>query len=123
MPTPPPPSDPLDPLLSRWRATAPEPSDSLEPLVWRRIAAKAISRPARASLPAAIETLFARTSFTAVFVAACVLLGLFLAETRVSRLQAKRSGEFVLSYLRQIDPQFEATAPAVAAPGANPTRP
>lgn len=114
MSTLPPDPDPLDPVFDRWRASAPEPSDQLESTVWRRLAAAAPPVPARVGLLAGIEAMFARTSFKAAFVTACVLLGLFLAETRVSRLQTKRSGEFVLSYLRQIDPQFDAAVPTAS---------
>lgn len=114
MPPTPEPSDPLDPLFARWRASAPEPADELETLVWRRLAAIESPTPVRGGLLAAIESMFARPSFTVAFVTACVLLGLFLAETRASRLQAQRSGEFVVSYLRQIDPQFDAVTPPAA---------
>jgi hypothetical protein len=40
-------------------------------------------------------------------VVGCILLGLFLAETRVSQLQARRSAQFVQTYLREIDPQLD----------------
>jgi len=116
-----PPPDSLDPLFSQLRATAPAPTDDLESRVWRRLAGKENRPPERDGLLAGIEALFARTSFTAAFVVACILFGLFLAETRVSGLQSKRSSEFVLSYLRQIDPQFNATTvSAVPPPSARP---
>ena len=118
MPPLPPPPDPLDPLFTQWRAGAPAPADDLETRVWRRLAAQAAPPPVRGGPLAGLEALFARASFTAAFVVACVLLGLFLAETRVSRRQAKRSSEFVLSYLRQIDPQFNAAAVAADTPPA-----
>ncbi|HWA26843.1 MAG TPA: hypothetical protein VG734_14385 [Lacunisphaera sp.] len=111
-PTPPGPPDPLDPLFAEWQASAPDPADNLETLVWRRIAAAETPAAARGGVLAAIEAMFSRPSFTAAFVTCCVLLGLFLAETRASRLESKRSGEFVLGYLRQIDPQFDGIAPA-----------
>ena len=121
MPAIPPTPDPLDPLFSQWRAAAPEPADDLETRVWRRLAAKAGPSPVHAGLLDGIEAMFARASFTTAFVVACVLLGLFLAETRVSRLQAQRSSEFVLSYLRQIDPQFNAAV--ISADSPPPARP
>lgn len=108
--------DPLDPWFAQWRATAPAPADDLETRVWRRLATREDPRPAADGLLAGLEALFARTSFTAAFVVACVLLGLFLAETRISGLQARRNSEFVLSYLRQIDPQFDAAAITAPAP-------
>jgi hypothetical protein len=107
-------------LFTEWRATAPEPPAALESAVWRRIAAVENPPAAPIGLLAAIEAMFARKSFTAAFVACCILLGLFLAETRASRLEARRSGEFVLSYLRQIDPQFDGIAPAAASSPAQP---
>ena len=99
--------DPLDSLFERWRDAAPEPSDELESAVWRRLAAHENPSIRRGGFFASIEAIFARPSFTAAFVVGCVLLGLLLAETRVSQMQAKRSVQFVQSYLRQIDPQLE----------------
>jgi hypothetical protein len=120
MPAIPPTPDPLDPLFARWRAAAPAPADDIETRVWRRLAAKAAPSPARAGLRDGLEAMFARASFTAAFVVACILLGLFLAETRISGLQAKRSSEFVLSYLRQIDPQFDAATVSAPTPAPRP---
>jgi len=57
--------------------------------VWRRIAAVE-SRVERPGLFARMEAAFARPSFVVAFVAACMLLGLFLAEMRLSRLHAER---------------------------------
>ncbi len=106
MSTNPDPDDPLNALFERSRELTPEPSERLESMVWRRLAA--IETPAvRRGLLATIEAMFARPSFTAAFVVGCVLLGLFLAETRVSQLQARRSAQFVQSYLREIDPQLD----------------
>jgi len=100
------PDDPLNSLFERSRELAPEPSERLETTVWRRLAAIETPVPPRGFL-AGIEAMFARPSFTAAFVVGCVLLGLFLAETRVSQLQARRSAQFVQSYLREIDPQLD----------------
>ena len=69
-----PPSDPLDPLLDRWRET-PEPPPYMAAEVWRRIAAVE-SRVERPGLFARMEAAFARPSFVVAFVAACMLLGL-----------------------------------------------
>jgi hypothetical protein len=107
MPTPNDPRDPLDALFERSRNATPEPSENLESMVWRRIAADENPAGARRGWLAAIEAVFARPSFTTAFVVGCVLLGLLLAETRVSQIQAKRSVQFVQSYLRQIDPQLD----------------
>ena len=108
-----PPSDPLDPLLDRWRET-PEPPPYMAAEVWRRIAAVE-NRVARPGLFARMEAAFARPSFVVAFVAACMLLGLFLAEMRLSRLHAERGVQIAQSYLRLIDPLMDATAVKVAA--------
>jgi hypothetical protein len=46
------------------------------------------------------------------FVASCALLGLFLAEVRVNRLQRERSSQLARSYLQLIDPLLRADAGA-----------
>ena len=93
-------------VSARLRDATPEPSDNLESAVWRRIGAGNPPSGQR-GLFASIEAIFARASFTAAFVVGCILLGLLLAETRVSKMQAKRSVQFVQGYLRQIDPQLD----------------
>lgn len=103
-PTPPP--DPLDPLLDQWARQTPPSPGPLAPEVWRRIARA--EEPAKRSLWEMIHGAFARPSFAAAFVAACVLLGLFLAEARRSRLQSEYNRELMQSYLRLIDPLLEA---------------
>lgn len=90
--------DPLDSLLERWRGAAPPMGASVAPEVWQRIAA------ARPRWWERMELAMARPSFAAAFVIACVLLGLFLAEARISRLQSERSAQLAESYLRLIDP-------------------
>jgi len=107
-----PPSDPLDSLLDRWREV-PEPPPRLTAEVWRRIAVVE-SDTERPGLLARIEAAFARPSFTIAFFAACMLLGLFLAEVRLSRLQAARGVQIAQSYLRLIDPLMEDSAVKVA---------
>lgn len=99
MPTP---HDPLDPLLERWRDATP-PLAPLAPDVWRRIAAAESAPPSQGWLARLLGD-FARPAFAAMFVAACALLGLFLAEVRLSRLQAERNAQLAKSYLRLIDP-------------------
>lgn len=98
------PPDPLDPLLDAWgRAPAQE---ALSPEVWRRVsqARPRQSKAARAPWWNALEVVFGRASFAAAFVVACVLLGLFLAEVRVSHLRTDRDRQLAESYLRLIDP-------------------
>jgi hypothetical protein len=100
-----PPSDPLDTLLDRLRET-PEPPPHLKKEVWRRIAVVE-SEAERSGLWARIEAAFAVPSFSVAFVAVCMLLGLFLAEVRLSRLHAERSVQLAQSYLRLIDPLID----------------
>lgn len=56
-----------------------------------------------------MDRAFARPSFAAAFVIACVLLGLFLAEARLSRLQVERNTDLAKRYLRLIDPLLPET--------------
>jgi hypothetical protein len=96
-----PPPDPLDPLLDRW-SEAPEPPSRLSAEVWRRIA-RAEPEPG-SNWRAAVEAWFARPPFALLFIACCALLGLFLAELRVNRLESERSAQLARSYLLLIDP-------------------
>lgn len=107
-----PPSDPLDSLLDRWCAT-PEPPAHLTTEVWRRVAI-VDSRAERPPLLARIEAAFMRPSFAIAFVAACMLLGLFLAEVRLARLHAERGAQIAQNYLRLIDPLMDKSAVKVA---------
>lgn len=96
------PPDPLDPLLDRW-SEIPEPSSRLAANVWQRIALhEGKARPA--GVWATLENWLGRPAFAVGFVAACALLGLFLAEIRVSHLQRERSAQLARSYLLLIDP-------------------
>jgi hypothetical protein len=102
MPTPP---DPLDTLLNQWEQRTPQ-TPSLKTEVWRRVALA--DEPVRRSLWERVHAVFARPSFAAAFIAACVLLGLFLAEVRRSEVQTQYNRELMQSYLRLIDPLLEA---------------
>jgi hypothetical protein len=96
------PPDPLDPLLDRWSET-PEPSSRLTANVWQQIALDAgEARPT--GIWATLEVWLGRPAFAIGFVTACALLGLFLAEVRVSHLQRERSAQLARSYLLLIDP-------------------
>lgn len=101
------PPDPLDGLLDRWQQTSTPPSN-LAPEVWRRIAV-AESRAEAPGPFAHVEAVFSRPSFAAAFVTACVLLGLFLAQVRLSRLEAAHSAQLAQSYLQLIDPLISQT--------------
>ena len=98
--------DPLDPLLDEWGA--PPEQTPLGPEVWHRLAhaAAPASRPApaRTSWWRGIDVVFGRISFAVAFVVACTLLGLFLAELRVSKIRSERDRQLAESYLRLIDP-------------------
>jgi hypothetical protein len=96
------PSDPLDSLLDRWK-DSPEPPPHLATEVWRRIAV-IDNRAERTGLLTRIEAAFLRPSFAITFVAACMLLGLFLAEVRLAHLHEERGAQIAQSYLRLIDP-------------------
>jgi hypothetical protein len=110
MPAPesPEPPEPFDRLLDRWGHETPPAPGSLAAEVWRRIE--------RAEHPAGwrerLHAAFARPSFATAFVAACVLLGLFLAEARTSRLQAEQGAQLAQSYARLIDPLLREETPA-----------
>lgn len=104
-----PPPDPLDKLLDRWSET-PDPSPRLAAAVWQKIAVS--DQPATPmGWWAVVEGWLARPAFAIGFVTACALLGLFLAEIRVSHLQRERSAELARSYLLLIDPLLNAPAP------------
>jgi hypothetical protein len=97
-----PPPDPLDPLLDRW-SDVPDPSPRLAAEVWHRIAVEDNSHAAPGWWQM-VETWFARPPFAVMFIASCALLGLFLAELRVNRVQRERSEQLARSYLQLIDP-------------------
>jgi hypothetical protein len=111
-----PPVDPLDELLNRL-PRAPEPPAHLASTIRQRLAA-----PPRATAPdwlTRLDVVFARPSFAAAFIAACVLLGLFLAEARLSRWHAARGTAMARSYVQLIDPLLGSASPV--APTAAPS--
>jgi hypothetical protein len=119
MSTPPDDSDPLHRLLDRWSETTPRPPAPVAAEVWRRIAREKTST-ANPRWTERLHAIFARPSFAAAFVAACVLLGLFLAEIRTSRRQAEYGAQLAQGYLRLIDPLLAAGAETGVAPKAKP---
>ena len=112
------PPDPLDPLFERWREDTPSLPRSVTSEVWTRIERAEETRPLQGLL-ARIELAFSRPAFAAAFVVACVLLGLFLAETRLSDAYARRSAELERSYLHLLDPRVESAAAAIVVPSSH----
>lgn len=109
------PPDPLDRLLDEIH---PPPSDSLVPEIWLRLAHRDRARDQPLdprNWREAIDAIFRQPAFAVAFVVACTLLGLFLAELRVSRVHAQRDVQLAQSYLRLIDPLLARPAPSVAA--------
>jgi len=101
------PPDPLDPLLDRWSET-PEPLTRLSTDVWQRIARAEDAPHQSPGWWQMVEAWFARPPFAVMFIASCALLGLFLAELRVNRVQRERSEQLARSYLQLIDPLMTA---------------
>jgi hypothetical protein len=102
-----PPPDPLDPLLDRW-SEMPEPPARLSVEVWQRIALAEGAQQQSAGWWTEVEAWFARPPFAVMFIASCALLGLFLAEVRLNRMQRERSEQLARSYLQLIDPLMTA---------------
>jgi hypothetical protein len=111
------PVDPLDELLNRCQP-APEPPAQLAAKIRRRFAERrTLAGPA---WPDRLDAVFARPSFAAAFITACMLLGLFLAERRVSRMHEAQGVQIARSYLQLIDPLLGPTPAAPLAPTRSP---
>ena len=98
-----PPPDPLDSLLDRWSET-PDPSPRLAASVWQQIALHEREPVYARDGWASIMAWFGRPAFAVGFVVGCALVGLFMAELRVSHLQRERNAQLARSYLLLIDP-------------------
>ncbi len=96
--------DPLDELFKAYPKPPPLAAD-FKAQVQQRIAA----RPAAAPLVwwRRLERVFAQPAFAAVFVCACVLLGLLIAEMRVGAERSRTHARVVDSYLQLINPRIE----------------
>jgi hypothetical protein len=103
--------DPLDDLLDRWQMPTGSVPDMRAEV--RRELARCRSSNANTWL-GRLEQAFSRPSFAFTFVAACVLLGLFLAEARVSRQHALYGAQIARSYVQLIDPLLASEAQAAA---------
>lgn len=109
-----PPADSLAELLDRWGRPPACPPLSVE--VRRRVRQASPPRDAAEGL-----RLFTRPAFAALFVAACVTLGLFLAELRVTEQHRTRDAQLLASYRQLIDPLLTVEpAPAEFHPDARP---
>jgi hypothetical protein len=106
-------NDPLDELLERCRAV-PETPPQIPARVARLIAESHPTAPP--SWMERLDAACARPSFASAFVAACVLLGLFLAEARLTRIHAAQGAQMARSYLQLIDPLLEAPQAPSQAP-------
>src|SRR5690606_1530067 len=102
-------------LFERWRADTPSLPQSVRPEVWRRIE-YAEEHPGLRGWLTRIELAFSRPAFATAFVIAAVLLGLFLAEVRLSDAERHRNAELQRSYLRLLDPQVGNAPSAGVAP-------
>lgn len=94
--------DPLDAALAELRS-APLAPPTLRREIWQRIAA-AETAEEPLGWPARLAAAFARPSFAIAFIAACMCLGLFLAEWRIAQAESARSRQIAQSYLALIDP-------------------
>jgi hypothetical protein len=94
------PHDPLDDLLDEWQPASP--TRDLKTQIHREIAAS--TRHTEDWWGLKLATAFARPSFAVAFIAACVLLGLFLAESRIAKLHAAYSAQIARNYVQLIDP-------------------
>ncbi|HMD60851.1 MAG TPA: hypothetical protein VKG78_05450 [Opitutaceae bacterium] len=108
------PPDPLDPLLDRW-AEPTDPAPNLAPEVWRRIELAERGARETGTLWGEVESWLSRPPFAVLFVTCCALVGLYLAEVRVNRMQREHSAELARSYLQLIDPLLNA-GPAAKLP-------
>ncbi|MBA4136228.1 MAG: hypothetical protein C0518_02795 [Opitutus sp.] len=91
--------DPLASVLDRWGAPP-----AVPPLA--RDVRLRLAGPGRERVP---PSPFFPPAFAAVFLAACILLGLFLAELRVTEQHRQRDARLLESYRRLIDPLLTAS--------------
>lgn len=102
--------DPLGPLLDRW-SNIPPPSPRLTAEIWQQIATAETHRNADRSIWASIGLWLERPAYAVGFIAACALLGVVLAELRISQIQRERNAQLARSYLQLIDPLSVGTEP------------
>lgn len=109
------PDDPLDDLL-RAHPSPPPLSPLFQADVERRLAQTSARRapPLRLSWWESFERLFAQPAFAAVFVFACVLLGLLIGEMQASAQRQVTHERVVQSYLQLLDPRIAAPVNSVS---------
>jgi hypothetical protein len=104
------PPDPLESALETYRLATPPQPESIQHEVWRRIAhAETVSAVEFLPWWRRLENVFAHPAFASAFVAACLLLGLFLAEMRLTHLERARTAALEESYRQLVDPLLTAT--------------
>ncbi len=104
------PPDPFDELLRAFPAPPPLAAD-FKAQVQQRLATSPPSPWWRR-----LDRVFAQPAFAAVFVCACVLLGLLLAEIRLSAERERTHARVVDSYIQLINPRLESVAHTTPAP-------
>ncbi len=109
--------DPLDELFKAYPAPPPLAAD-FKAQVQHRIAVQAA--PFSTAWWRRLERVFAQPAFAAVFVCACVLFGLLVAEMRLGAERARTHARVVDSYIQLINPRIEPAdnAPLPSAPRA-----
>lgn len=95
--------DSLERLFTAWKDEVTPSVPSVATDVRRRLRVLDEKRRPRFRLTQ-IEAAFSRPSFATAFITACVLLGLFLAEVRITYRENDRAARIEQNYLRLIDP-------------------
>lgn len=111
------PSDPLDDLFNAYPPPPPLAADFKAQVQQRLAAAPAAPGP---RWWRAIDRVFAQPAFATVFVCACVLLGLLLAEIRSGVERNRTHARVVQSYLQLINPRIEPPLAGASRPGSTP---
>ncbi|MDQ8202266.1 hypothetical protein [Pelagicoccus sp. SDUM812003] len=98
----------LDELLAAWDDASIE-HPRLGQRVWSRIANEDQDSTALPGFFQLVSSILSRPIYAAAFVVGCVLLGLLLAEVRVSQRQVERGEQLAESYKQVIDPLLRDT--------------
>lgn len=98
----------LDQALDLWQDVDID-HPRLNARVWARVANEDAEPTALPSFFRLVQSILSRPAYAAVFVVACVLGGLLLAELRVSQRQVERGEQLANSYKQVIDPLIKDT--------------